>query len=455
MQIRSKLVLQFTGIVAVILVFFSLVIYLRSSAERRDNFYDRLKRRASTTARLLVDVQGFDPQLLTLIDRNSLARLANEEVYVFSYKNELLYSNLTRKSEFVTPDLLDRVRLDKEVRFTDGDRQVLGVLFVSRYDRFVILAAATDRLGQEQRANLRNALLLGLLGGVVVTVLSGFVFASQALRPVAAINARIGQITERDLRQRLTEGNGRDELAELAINFNQMLQRLDYAFEQQKSFVSSASHELRTPLAALKTEIQVTLDEPHSVDEHVRVLENLLEDTNRLVDLTNGLLQLARPANHLNALTFREVRMEEVVLEARHELQRTRTDYRVDFDFDQVPDADHLTLVRGSAPLLKTVFVNLMGNACKYSPDHRAEVRLGFDTTHCQVLVRDQGVGIEPEALPYLFQPFFRAKNAATFEGFGIGLAVCERIVTLHRGSISVQSQPGKGSEFRVRIPHF
>lgn len=455
MRIRSKLVLQFTGLVAAILLLFSGVIYLRYRAERIENFYLRLKGRASTTARLLVDVQGFDPKLLGLIDRNSLARLPGEEVYVFSYKNELLYTNRPQRASFVTPELLDRVRLDGEVRFEEAGRQVLGVLFKGRYDRFVILAAATDRLGQQQRADLVNALLLGLLAGVVGVVLAGFVFAGQALRPVAAINDQIARITEQDLRQRLDEGNGRDELAELARNFNQLLQRLDYAFEQQKSFVSSASHELRTPLAALKTEIQVALDEPHSVAEHNQVLENLLQDTNRLVDLTSGLLQLARPANHLNALTFKEVRMEEVILEAQHEVQRSNPAYRVDFEFDRVPDDDHLTLVQGSEALLKTVLINLIANACKYSPDHRADVRLGFDATQCRVVVRDRGIGIAPDDLPRVFRPFFRAGNATDFDGFGIGLAVCERIVVLHRGSLTVKSVVGQGSEFFLSLPHF
>ena len=455
MQIRTRLVLQFSGIVAVILLFFSGFIYYRYSTERRSNFYDRLKARASTTARLLVDVQGFDPTLLGLIDRNSLSRLPGEEVYIFSYKNEPLYASTKQRAAFVTPDLLDRVRLEREVRFEESGRQVLGVLFAGRYDRFVILAAATDAVGAQQRRDLRNALLLGLLGGVVVTVLSGFVFAGQALRPVAGINARISRITAQDLRQRLDEGNGRDELAELARNFNRLLHRLEDAFEQQRAFVSSASHELRTPLAALKTEIQVALDEPHSVHEHVRVLETLLHDTNRLVGLTNGLLQLARPTSLPDPVTFGEVRMEEVLLEAQTEVQRTNADYQVDFGFDRVPDDDHLTLVYGSEALLKTLFVNLIANACKYSPDHRAEVRLDFDPTHCRVTVRDRGIGLAPEDLPHLFRPFFRGKNAAAYEGFGIGLAVCDRIVRLHRGEIDVRSELGRGTEFIVTLPHF
>jgi len=120
------------------------------------------------------------------------------------------------------------------------------------------------------------------------------VFASQALKPIQSVNEEISRITAHNLKKRLDEGNGKDEIAALAVNFNSMLHRLEMAFIQQKQFVSQASHELRTPLAALKTEVQVGLDEEYSAKEYQQILKNILNDTERLIQLSNGLLQLAK-----------------------------------------------------------------------------------------------------------------------------------------------------------------
>ena len=111
-------------------------------------------------------------------------------------------------------------------------------------------------------------------------------------------------------------------------------------------------------------------------------------------------------------------------------------------------------MVQGSVPLLKTVFSNLIDNACKYSPDKRAEIRIGFDPKNCFVRVIDAGIGIPQEEAKRIFEPLYRAKNATTYRGYGIGLSVCRRIVDIHRGTIQVDSKLGSGSTFEVTLPH-
>src|SRR5690606_38128615 len=104
--------------------------------------------------------------------------------------------------------------------------------------------------------------------------------------------------------------------------------------------------------------------------------------------------------------------------------------------------------------LLKRVFSNLLDNACKYSSDHHAQILISSDERSCSVKVRDHGIGISREDLPHIFNPFFRSANASQLPGFGIGLSICQRIVELHHGSISVTSEIGRGSEFKVQLNH-
>lgn len=454
MQIRYKIALQFTLIVLAILLVFSGIVYLRAETQRRTSFYDRLSRRAKTTARLLVDVKEFNTTLLKLIDKNSSSRLPEEEIFIYDYRNLLLYSNVEKIAPYVTQELINEIRLNREIKLHYEDRAVIGMVFEGRYDRFVIIASGIDKNGAIQQKKLSITLLFAFLGGVLTTVVMALFFAHQSLRPITTINREIGEITAKNLRKRIHQGNGKDEIAQLAINFNLMLERLELAFQQQRQFVSHASHELRTPLSALKTEIQIGLTTVNSSEEQLLILQNLLNDTNRLIDLSNGLLQLARINETAEDLPFDKVRMEEVLLNAQREVTASHPDYQIQFDFDKIPEEDYLTLVMGNEALLKNVFVNLLENACKYSSAHQGTLRLGFDKKYCIVRVIDRGIGISSTDLPNIFQPFYRAKNALDYNGFGIGLSVVKRIIELHEGIITVTSRPHLGTEFVVKLRH-
>jgi signal transduction histidine kinase len=454
MQIRYKIALQFTLTVLAILPVFSAIVYFRAENQRRSNFYDRLTRRAQTTARLLVDVKEFNTTLLKLIDRNSSSRLPSEEIFIYDYLNKLLYSNVEEISPYVTQSLINDIRLQKEVKFKYENRIVTGIVFEGRYDRFVVITSGIDAVGEIQLRELRSTLLFAFLGGILVTVVLSLFFANQSLRPINAINRQIGEITAKDLRKRIRAGSGKDEIAQLATNFNLMLERLELAFQQQKQFVSHASHELRTPLSALKTEIQVGLSTPHTQAEHQKMLTNLLKDTDRLIELSNGLLQLARMIDAPEAPELGEVRMEEVLLNAQQEVMANHPEYHIQFDFDQIPEDEYLTLVKGNETLLKNAFVNLLENACKYTPNHKANLLLGFDDRYCIVKVIDQGIGIGKHELPHIFQPFFRSKDALDYHGFGVGLSIVKRIIDLHEGKILVDSQKHMGTQFTVMLTH-
>lgn len=164
MQIRYKIALQFTLIVLAILLVFSGIVYYRAESQRRTSFYDRLSRRAKTTARLLVDVKEFNTTLLKLIDKNSSSRLPEEEIFIYDYRNLLLYSNIEKVSPYVTQERINEIRLAQEIKFQYEGRAVIGLVFEGRYDRFVLIASAIDKNGKQQLKELIITLLFAFLG---------------------------------------------------------------------------------------------------------------------------------------------------------------------------------------------------------------------------------------------------------------------------------------------------
>lgn len=454
MKIKDRIAVQFTMMVAVILLLFSVAVYSVSARYRQEEFYDRLKSKAQTTCRLLVKVKGIDKDLLRTIDMNTLTEMFDEKVLIFNTKDELVYSSVDDKLITYHKELLGQVRHNKEMEFLQDQSETIGLLYEEGEEPLVVLASAYDKFGRSKLQNLLQTLAWGLVGGIGLTIALGVYFASSSLKPISAINSQVSQITANNLTQKLDEGNRKDEIAQLAINFNTVLDRLNKAFEQQKSFVSHASHELRTPLAALKSEIQLGQRFAKNNPDLEEVFSNLFSDTERLISITNNLLFLARSIENMGNMKFTSVRVEDLAFMAKEELLSAFPNYKISIDYVKIPENENDTIIEGNEELLKRVFLNLIDNACKYSADNTARVLFDTTSTDCIIKIADDGIGIAKEDIPYLFDPFYRSSHTSEVPGFGIGLSICHRIIELHRGSITVQSELGKGSQFKVTLRH-
>lgn len=319
---------------------------------------------------------------------------------------------------------------------------------------YLILAQATDTYGDAKLENIQNAMIWGLVIAITLTVILSFFFAGEALKPIARINQEVSAISGRDFKKKISTGNNRDEIAQLATNFNQMLSRIDQAFEMQRSFVSNASHELRTPLAAIKSEIQVALEKDREPEEYRQILHSLDQDNQRMIQLINGLLQLAKSEQGDTNLMHKPVRVDEVLFEVQEELLSQFDDFSIFIDFEEIVEEDENLTVLGNRALLKTLFNNLFENACKYSSNRTAEVRIKFNKVNVIVSIKDTGLGISAEDQERVFEPFYRTASAANYKGHGIGLSICKRIADIHKGKIVVRSELGVGSTFIVVLPH-
>lgn len=453
MTIRNRIALQFSVIVAGILLVFSTIVYLRSEQYRQREFYARLEQRARTTVRFLTEVKEVDRNLLRVIDRKTLITLYDQKVLVYDTRDRLLYASID-DSLVVPLSFLKEVRRQGIVRTKMGEQEVFGLYAPQGPQPLTVIASAIDRSGKSELRALRQTLGWSLLGGIGLTVALGILFAGQSLRPISLINRQVATINAQNLQQRLDEGNRQDEVAQLAMNFNLVLGRLQEAFEQQRTFISHASHELRTPLAGLKSELQLSLREPLEVRQYQQILRDLTADTDRIISLTNSLLILARTLDAPIQRPTNPVVLDDVVFSACDELLSAWPHYRVNVHYANLSSSEGYTHVLGDELLLRRMMLNLLDNACKYSPDHRADVCIATDDHYCRLVVSDKGIGITPAQLPHIFNPFYRADTVQTYDGFGLGLPICKRIAELHRAHIDVVSVPGQGSTFTVVLPH-
>lgn len=298
----------------------------------------------------------------------------------------------------------------------------------------------------------------------------GWLLARRALRPVDQMTTTARRIEAEHLAQRLEGAEADDELGRLARTLNEMLARLEAAFAQVRNFSSDASHELRTPLTVLKGEIEVALRNPREPGEYQRVLTSALEEVERMSRLVDDLLLLSRADAGALRWDHRPVELDHLVEEVAKQgdiLGRGR-EVRV-----RINTLEPL-VVQGDGQRLKQLLLNLVDNAIKYSPPG-GHVSLGLTTVKrdtsiatktsseagaaggdfAEITVQDTGIGIPAEALPRIFERFYRADQARSREagGAGLGLCIAKTIAAAHGGRIEVQSTPGAGSTFTILLP--
>lgn len=454
MQIKNRLTLLFTLLVAAVLSAFALMVYISSARIREDEYFKRLKQQATMKANLLFDSK-IEPDVLQLIYKKTPTFLFQEEVAIYDTAFHLLYHDAVDIDKVKeTRAMIDSIATLKEIRFYEGKMQVEGFLYAHNQKNYVITAAAVDEYGYTKLHSLRNTLIIAFFIAIAITFFVGRFLATQSLRPVSAIVDKVKKITATNLDLRLDEGNRKDEMAALAITFNETLNRLENSFDAQKHFVSNISHELRTPLTAMLAELQLTSLKERSVAEYRQTNQHLITDVQRLIRLSNSLLDFAKANYDQTEIAFKELRLDEVLLDARNEVLHNQPQNKISITFDKEIENDDFISVQGNEYLLKTAFINLMENGCKFSPDALSSVRISYTPELLLLRFSDNGIGIPEEDIQNIFTPFYRGTNKTFVSGNGIGLALVQRIIELHRGTISVASTVGKGTVFTIELPH-
>ncbi len=453
MKIGSRLTLQFTLIVTLIVVFFSLAVYFFSSDYREKEFYAQLRERAATTAKLFSqDVKEVDLKLMKVIDKNLFNLSKSKKITsVYDYKTyALLYKNTDKDSSVIPDHFLKKVKQEQEAQYETGNNEMIGIVFKGVKDEYIVTSSGYDYTGHRKLQFLKYSLLIAVFVTIGITIILGLFFSKQALQPIARVVDQADKITISNLHSRVDEGNGTDEIAQLAINFNKMLERLETAFEMQRSFVSNASHELRTPLTLLTGQLEVSLMNKQINQETQQLLKLLLEDIKNLNLLSNGLLNLAQASLDISEIKVAPLRIDELIGQARAELLKRNAAYKVFVEFGELPEDEEKLIVNGSEHLLKIALLNLLDNACKYSQLKEARAFVSFEKNDLKITVKDQGIGIPEGDLYKIIEPFFRSENARAFAGHGIGLSLTQRIIKSHKGELHISSVLNKGTSVQV-----
>lgn len=442
MRIQNKIASLLSLATATILVSLALFVYIFVGKDTSMSFDQKLSYRAHLLHRSLSDSISRAHFLQT-------EKLPHEESFIIKLGEDSLAFVNNKWAESFRESILEH----GHAYWRQEDLFYIGEVYKGKDENLIVIVRALDEYQKEYLSNLEKILLIGLAIALVFLFAMAIIFSRNVFTPVRNIMEQVKKIGTGNMHLRLPSVGGKDEMANLTETFNDMLDRMETAFEAQKNFVSHASHEFNTPLTTIIGEAEFALDKDRDPEQYKEALTIILTESERLRDLTFNLLRLAKAQYVNQEVQLVPIRLDELLWDIKRTQERIYPKAKILFPGDMLPSDEGTISVLGNVSLLHLALSNIVINAIKYSHFQPVQVTLMAYGRHIEVTVKDTGVGIPNEELSKIFDPYFRASNTYNFSGFGIGLPLSANIIRMHKGEIKITSEVGKGTEVTISLP--
>jgi len=477
-SIRVRLTFWYTLVLALGLVFlagFSYLLYGRSLAQRTDSAIVELSSAFATTfAAELADSSGPEASKSAAREAMMEHRFRGTVFVLFDSGGRLLGSSLdlpapedpglNRAEDFLTSAPLREFAAQsspdpavlRTLPGTRGGFRASARQITTPSANYTLVVLQSLHSQKELLGDIRHTFYWAIPMALLLACLGGYFLARQSLAPIAAMASQTRSMGAANLHDRLVVKNMRDELGQLALSFNQLLERLEASFEQQRRFVADASHELRTPVAILRGETEVTLArDDRSSAEYRETLAVLRDESQRLAHIVEDLFTLTRADAGQYPLNLRDAYLDELASQALVRARSLAAAKNITLKSSLEPDLP----IRADEALLGRMLLNLLDNAIKYSPPNTTvELTCRREGDSYFLRIADQGEGIPHELRPRIFERFFRAdksRSRAETEsgGAGLGLSIARWITEAHHGRLELTRSDSSGSLFTVILP--
>lgn len=318
--------------------------------------------------------------------------------------------------------------------------------------KLILQIAVPMTLLETQISRQLNVLQMGIPIVLITAALGGIFLSARALRPLQNMIQIAKEIKAGDISKRVPIPHAQDEIKTLSLTFNEMLERIENAFQSQERFVADASHQLMTPLAIMKGELELL---HKSEDVKIREFsQSLLQEVEHLSKIVQEMLLLSRIDSGSGTLNLESLQLDELLFDILPRLEKLARKKQLKPVITIINEEQtECPAILGDRDLLQHLFVNIIENAIKYSqPESPVHIDLGWNKDSSFVVVRDQAGGIPPEQLPFIFDRFSRGAQVENkIKGHGIGLAIAKKVAQLHQSDIEVWNQDG-GAVFKIEI---
>jgi len=447
MKIKDRIALYFTLISTSMLFAVLCVVYFTFMKFLEADFFERLTDRTMVTAKLYLEADEISRDALNDVRHKYLQKLNGEVTRIYDYKNRATFIGDT--TQYWTKATIDQVRKRKQIKYTDGERQVVGIYYKDNQGDFVILASASDQ-GSHNRLTklLRIMIFVFIIISLVVLILSRWI-AEKMLKPLKKFMLEVKQIGSENMEFRVEETDTKDEINLIAKSFNHLMNELEQAFILQKTFVANASHELRTPVTRIMMATELALSKNRDAEAYQKVIYSILDDAEKMDHIITGLLTLARMDMELLNAQLSPIRLDQLLFKIQAEWKQ-RKNLTIEFVNDL---SEAHPQVLANEILLQIVLDNIFSNAFKFSNQQNVRCNLTQSDENFLIEIIDQGPGIPLMEQEEVFKPFYTRSAAVGQKGEGMGLYMAQKIITLFKGKIEIFASNEYKSVFIISIP--
>ncbi|WP_157499435.1 sensor histidine kinase [Flavobacterium beibuense] len=450
MQIKKKITITYIVLSGVSTLALCLLVFFLFKQNNQYYFLKRLQDRAKIVASIHYQHDPMKAEYYKNLKKNGLEELINEDDFVLKVNGEDTFEYNTKldlPSEFYA----DVMKNGSSWTVNSEHQYYYAQIFKESGQRYMVIVTARDRRGNTSLIYISRILIFGGLAFIIIAYFLGRFLATRFINPVSRITKEVKRISASNLHNRLPETEESDELADLTRTFNDMLDRLETSFEIQANFINNASHELKTPITTIIAETEIALLKERETGEYVTSLENINKQASRLGNLTESLLKLTQTGYDGKKQVQDIARIDEVLMDVKCDLDKIYPNNRVTINLNNLPEDDSLLMLPCNRPLLELAIGNIITNGVKYSDNEEVFVTLTANKENIKISITDIGIGIPPEDIPYLYEPFFRGKKAASkYVGYGLGLPLAMKIIRMHGGELLIQSESGKGTVVNI-----
>ena len=450
-SIRKITILLIISISLILFFLGSSVYYFLSNYSYAD-FYKRLEVSVSVAEKRHFESNHKDAQVLKNIREEHLELLSDEKEYILYCPSETAIKQIAETNS-IPINLLNLVYTQKFANFQKDDIFYYGKKRETPKGFYFVIVSAKNYYNSHHLILLRKVLLVGGFISILIIIYLTYLFSKRFFDPIDKIITKVNSISTDNIHLRLDDIKNTDEIKRLTTTFNNLLNRIEIAFETNKNFISNASHEFGTPLTAIIGEADVALLKDRTPVEYKEALQKILKQSERLNKISQSLLFLAQIGYKENKFNYSIIRTDELILQANEIMNQLIPKNNIKIDFELLPENPKKLKVMGNKDLLMLAITNIMTNACKYSSNKPVIVSLASTNNEIVLIIKDQGIGIPESELPFIFDPFFRASNTTADDGYGIGLPLSQNIIKIHKGELMINSVLHKGVTVQVKIP--
>ena len=452
MSIRTKILLYCSVITITLVGMVYFLIYTLFAQYRETAFQQKQELKIETTLELLTDIKNVDKALIESMDQLTINNLYDEKLLIFDKEKNLIYQSLddtpiSNPEKYLKELSPENRRIDEK----DSLYDIVGIYLEHDNKAFYGIRKAYDTTGYATLKYIKNVLIISFLAIVLSLILILYYLSGKITHSILSVTRQIKNYHFETNASPIYADNSKDEIALLVTRFNELMLRMNQAYQFQKHAVHHISHELKTPIAILVSNFEKIEKEtdPQKIKEYIALQK---EGTKSLGDIINSLLEIAKVEAGKN-IQQEKVRIDELLYDISGELSSLYPDFRCSIDYEESVDDEASLTILANPKLMKVALSNLMVNCIQYSFDGNVRILLSLKDQFLQIKYFNKGKTISADEQQYLFQHFFRGENSKGKRGFGLGLVMVNKILLLHRGQINYSIEDAETNIFTLLLP--